>query len=85
MAIIVDGTVGDGSVGFGGVGGSSMWGGGGRGGALFSTTIGVSAVSAGTAGKAHGSGGGGAVCSDTQAGADGGAGKIGIFVAIEFI
>lgn len=85
MAIIVDGTVGDGSVGFGGIGGSSFWGGGGRGGALFSTTIGVSAVSAGTAGKAHGSGGGGAVCSDTQAGADGGAGKIGIFVAIEFI
>lgn len=85
MALTNDATVGDGSVGFGGMGGSSFWGGGGRGGALFSTTVGASATSAGTDGKAHGSGGGGAVCSDTAAGAAGGAGKIGIFVAIEFI
>lgn len=85
IALTNDATTGDGSIGIGGMGGSSMWGGGGRGGAVFSTTVGVSATSAGTAGKAHGSGGGGAVCSDTQAGADGGAGKIGIFVAIEFI
>lgn len=85
IALTNDATTGDGSMGIGGAGGSSMWGGGGLGGALFSTTVGVAATSAGTNGKAYGSGGGGAVCSDTAAGAAGGAGKIGIFVAIEFI
>jgi hypothetical protein len=85
LAATIDATVGDGTYGLGGSGGASFWGGGGRGGTLFSTTIGVSSTSAGTAGKAYGSGGGGAVCSDTTTGAAGGAGQAGVVLVIEFI
>lgn len=84
LALTNDATTGDGTYGLAGSGGASMWGGGGAGGTLFSLTIGVAAVSAGAAGKAYGSGGGGSVCSDTTAGQVGGAGKTGACLVVEF-
>lgn len=84
LAATVDATVGDGTYGLGGQGGSSFWGGGGRGGTLFSTTIGVASTRAGQAGKAFGAGGGGSVCSDTTGGIAGGAGNSGACLVIEF-
>ena len=85
LALTNDATTGDGSYAIGGTGAPSFWGGGGKAGQLYSTTIGVSATAVGVAGKAYGAGGGGSVCSDTTAGAVGGAGKAGVIFILEFI
>jgi len=79
----MDGTL-DGTIASAGDGGTSLWGGGGRGGVLGSTTLGVSAVAAGRAGQAPGSGAGGTICSDTTGGQAGAVGATGKFVLIEF-
>ena len=84
VAATIDATTGDGTYALAGSGGASFWGGGGKGGNIFSTTIGISSTSAGNAGKAYGSGGGGSACSDTTAGIAGAAGKAGACFVIEF-
>lgn len=86
-AICVDAVTNDSKTLHGGHGGASFWGGGSTGPSAqsFTASGGTALTTAGTNGKAIGSGGSGALCSTSTTGAAGGTGVAGVCFVLEFI